>query len=187
MTTKGKIKHYDIVLQRYIDKREYVKIYRTICNEEENLSGFILKMSKSFLLLQVSSDFMLDGYAIIRKDDFDSIRCNKFDKTQKNILKAEGILKTNYGIDENIPLTNWVRIFQNLRKHNYHIIIENINKDNLDFFIGSITRITKDSVSILNYDSTGKLDQKPTPIKLNNIKTVKFGDRYSTIFRKYLK
>ncbi|HEY5773146.1 MAG TPA: hypothetical protein VIS75_10975 [Chitinophagaceae bacterium] len=187
MTAKEKIKRYDILLQKYIDNKEFVKIYRTICKKEENLSGFILKMSKRFLLLQVSSDFILDGYAIIRTDDFDSIRCNKFDKTQKKILMAEGILKMNYGINENIPLTNWVRIFQNLRKHNYHIIIENINKDYLDFFIGSITRITRDSVSILNYDPAGKLDQKSTPIKLKDIKTVKFGDRYSTIFRKYLK
>jgi len=74
MTNREKIKEYDLLLQKYIDNKSFLKINRTICGEEENLSGFLLTMSKNFLLLQLDHDFMLDGYGIIRKDDFDSIR-----------------------------------------------------------------------------------------------------------------
>jgi hypothetical protein len=45
MTRKEEIKKYDPLLQKYIDKKDYVKIYRTVCNKAENVSGFILKMS----------------------------------------------------------------------------------------------------------------------------------------------
>jgi hypothetical protein len=76
---------------------------------------------------------------------------------------------------------------QDLKRNDFHVIIENINKDNLDFFIGPIKRITKGSVSIRNYDPAGVFDIEPTSIKMSNIKDIKFGDRYSTIFRKYLK
>ena len=175
------------MLQKYIDKKAFVKIFRTVCDKEENLSGFILKMSKGFLLIQLDYDFMLDGYAIIRKDDFDSIRCNKNDKTQKKIFKTEGLLATTYGLNDNINLTSWVTILNDLRKYDYHVIIENIRKDYLDFFIGPIKRITKNSVSIHNYDPTGKLYEKLSTIQLDSIKNIKFGDRYSTIFRKYLR
>ncbi len=187
MTTKEKIKTYNKLLQKYLDNKEYIKIFRTICDKEEILSGFILKMSKGFLLIQPEYDFILDGYAIIRMDDYDSIRCNKNDKFKKKILKAERILDTTYGIDKNIILRSWTSIIHDLRKYDYHVIIESVNKDYLDFFIGSIKRVTKTSVSIHNYSPTGKLDKKPTTIKLNDIKILWFGDRYSTTFRKYLK
>jgi hypothetical protein len=77
--TKDKIKSYDITLQNYIDKKEFVKIYRTFKDNSENIRGFILKMTKDFLLVQLDNDFFLDGYAIIRKDQFDSIRCSKYE------------------------------------------------------------------------------------------------------------
>jgi hypothetical protein len=186
MSKKQKVKEYNEMLQKYSDNREFVKIFRTICDEEENLSGFILKITGDFMLLQLDREFMLDGYAIIKISDFDSVRCNKYDKTQKRIFKAEGILDT-VGIYTDIDLTSWTSIIQDLSKYDYHIIIENINKDYLDFFIGPIKKISKMSVSIHNYDPTGKLYNKPTNIKLETIKTITFGDRYSTIFRKYIK
>ena len=54
------------MLQGYVDKKDFVKINRTVCDKEENLSGCIIGMSKHFLFLQLDYDFMLDGYAIIR-------------------------------------------------------------------------------------------------------------------------
>ena len=185
MGKKGEIKQYHEMLQKYIDNKEFVKIFRTICDKEEDLSGFILKMTKDFLLIQLDREFMLDGYAIIRLDGFDSIRCNKYDKTQRKIFKSEGILDM-VGISNDINLISWETIIKDLKKQDYHIIIENIKKDYLDFFIGPIKKISKKSVSIHNYDPAGKLYKKPTNVKLETIKNVKFGDRYSTIFRKYI-
>src|SRR5690349_5856063 len=101
MTKRNKkIKEYDIMLQKHIDKKDFVKINRTFKDREENISGFILSLSKNFLLLQVGYDFLLDGYAIIPKDQFDSIRCNKFEKKAKKIYKAEGLLDTQYGAQQ---------------------------------------------------------------------------------------
>ncbi len=187
MNRNEKIKKYDDMLQKCIDKKEYVKIFRIIFDTEENLSGFILKMSKDFLLLQLDYEFMFDGYVIIRKDDFDSLRCNAYDKTQKKIFKAEGLLETGYGIKENINLTSWVTILNDLRRYDFHAIIENTHKDYLDFFIGPIKSVTKTTVTTHNYDPTAKLYDKLSSIKLESIKHIKFGDKYSTTFRKYLK
>jgi len=187
MTKREKIKEYDLQLQKYIDNKSFLKIFRAVCGEEENLSGFILAMSKNFLLLQLDYDFMLDGYAIIRKDDFDSIRHSSFERTQRKIFNAEGILATSYGFDKALPLTGWADILKTLKKYDFHVIIENINKDYLDFWIGEIKKVTDKSVSIHNYNADGELYDKPTNIKFDTISVVKFGDRYSTVFRKYLK
>jgi hypothetical protein len=187
MTERQKIKDYNLMLQKYIAKKAFVKIFRTVCDKEENLSGFILAMSKQFLLLQLDYDFMLDGYAIIRLDGFDSILHSSYERTQSKIFKAEGILATSYGFDKTLPLTSWTDILKTLKSYDLHVIVENINKDYLDFWIGEIKSVTDKSISIHNYNPDGHLDDKPKNIKLDTISVIKFGDRYSTVFRKYLK
>jgi hypothetical protein len=187
MTQEEKIKKYDLTLHKYIQNKSFVKILRTIFGNEENLSGFILGMSSDFLFLQLGSDFMFDGYAIIRKEDFDSIRHSSYERTQRKIFNAEGLLAKAYGFSRELPLTSWAEIFETLKDYDFHIIIENTNNDHLDFWIGPITKVTNKKVSLLNYNPNGQLYKKPDMIMFDTIRTVKFGDRYSTIFRKYLK
>src|ERR1700748_62021 len=97
MKEQEKIKQYNLMLQKYITKKSFVKIYRTVCGKEENLSGFILEMSKNFLLLQLDNEFALDGFAIISLNDFDSIRHSSYERTQRKIFSAEGLLADGFG------------------------------------------------------------------------------------------
>jgi len=187
MTKIEKIKKYDLLLQKYIDNKSYIKILRTVFDKEENLSGFLLMMSKDFLCMQLSSDFSFNGFAIIRKDDFDSIQHSSHERTKRKIFKAEGLLEKEYGFVKQFQLTNWTDIFNTLKNHDFHVIIENINKDYLDFWIGPIIKVNNKSVSIHNYDPNGILYDNPTLIKYASISVVQFGDNYSTTFRKYLR
>jgi hypothetical protein len=183
----NKIKSYGIMLQRHIDKKDFVKIIRTFKGREEDISGFMLMYSNDFILLQIDNELMRNGYAVIPKHQFDSIRCNRYDRTLKKIYKQEGLLNTQYGIDQPISLKSWQELFSSLKKLDYHIIVECEDKDEPDFNIGPIKSIYKDKVGIQYYDPTGRLDNKPTTIKFSDITIVRFGDRYSTTFRKYLR
>lgn len=187
MLEQEKILKYDLKLQKYIDNQSFIKIFRTVCEKEENISGFLLGMSKDFMFMHLDFDFTLDGYAIIRKEDFDNIRHSSYERTQRKIFKAEGLLDKAFGFGKPLPLTNWKDIFNTLKNYDYHVIIENINKDSLDFWIGQIIRVSDKTVSIHNYNPDGQLDEKPKSIKFSTISIVKFGDNYSTTFRKYLK
>jgi len=187
MKDQVKIKEYNLMLQNYIDKRSFVKIFRTVCGKEETLSGFILGMSRNFLFLQLDDEFVLDGYAVIRLDDFDSIRHSSYERTQRKIFAAEGLLADGYGFEKPLPLTNWGDILKTLKSYDIHVIIENISNGELDFWIGPIKRVASKSVSIHNYDPNGTFDENVTLLKMDTISILKFGDRYSTIFRKYLK
>ncbi len=187
MTKAEEIEKYNLKLQKYIDNKSFIKISRNICDEEEILSGFILDMSKDFLFLQLEKDFTFDGYAIIRQDDYDSIRHSSYERTKRKIYNAEGLLKNEYGFKKPLPLTDWTVIFKKLKALDYHVIIQNIYDNYLDFNIGPITKVTDKTVSIHYYDPNGQLIEKPEIIKFDTIRIVQFGDRYSTIFRKYLK
>ncbi|TKK64222.1 hypothetical protein FC093_23045 [Ilyomonas limi] len=184
---KDKIKDYDIMLQKHIDKKDFIKINRTFKDREENISGFMLAITRQFILLQVDNEFMLDGYAIIPKDRFDSIRCNNYDKTFKRIYKEEGLLDTQYGFNQSLSLKSWHELFSDLKKLDYHVVIECEDKDDPDFVIGPIKRVTKDKVGVQYYDPTGKLDDKPTTLSYDDITIIKFGDRYSTTFKRHLR
>ena len=181
------IKGFDKKLKKYIDNKEIVKIYRTVTDGEANIFGFILEVSNQFLLIQNENDFTLDGYSIIKKNHFHSVRCNKLEKTTKRILKSEGITKADYGINKVIGLDNWKSVFEDLKRNDCHVIVECEDLKEPLFLIGEIVKISKKSVNILYYDAEGVFDSKPTKVRFKDITLVKFDDRYSTIFRKYLK
>ncbi|MBS1507138.1 MAG: hypothetical protein JSS79_10880 [Bacteroidetes bacterium] len=189
MNSKEKmtIKEYDRMIKSHVNKRDFVKIERTVTEGSADISGFILRSSKDFLLIQKEEEFYLNGYAIIRKDHFDSVRCNKFDKTFKKILKEEGILGKDYGLKNDIELKDWKTIFESLKKHDYHVIVECEDLKEPLFVIGPIKKINKDSVGIQYYSPAGLLDKKPTTIKYKDITLVKFDDRYINVFKKYLR
>ncbi len=187
MKKKDKIDTYNNWLQKHIDNKNVVKIFRTFRGNEINITGFILSMTKDFLLLQVINEFMIDGFSIIRRDQFEGSRCNKFEKACKKILQAEGIIDKYYGIGKSISLTSWQDIFLKLKELDYHIILECENKRNPKFLIGPIQEATKNKISIQYYDATGKLDKKFSDVKYKEITRVTFGDGYSTTFRKYLR
>lgn len=187
VTKKKTIKQYDDMIKTHVDKKDFVKIKRTVTEGEANISGFILQMSKDFLLIQKEEEFFLNGYGIIKKDHFDAIRCNKFDKAFKRMLKAEGIFDSDYGIRNKLRLKDWKTIFEDLMKHDYHVIVECEDLEAPLFVIGPIKKVNKDSVSIQYYDPTGLLDKRPTNVKYKDITLVKFDDRYINVFKKYLR
>ncbi|HEY9262958.1 hypothetical protein [Chitinophaga sp.] len=179
----------DPLLQKHIDKRDLVTIYRFFKDNKSILNGFILKKSADYLLLQQIDQFLPNGYVVILRNTIDRIRCNKYDKAQRKILKAEGIVERDDAIEDHIDMSNWLAIFNALRKLDFHVIAEceRLPEPAIAIYtIGPIRRISKNQVSVQCYDPAGKLADVNTPIRFEDLTTVTFGDRYSAIFRKYL-
>ena len=187
MKDKNEIEAYDLIIQKYIDRKDYVQFIRNFNKKEENISGFILAMSKDFLLIHLDLEFNFNGYAIIRKDGFDSLQRGKFQNARRRIFKAQGLLDSDYGIGVNISLISWQNIFEDLKRNKYIVIVECEDKDEPDFIIGPIKRIAGERVNIQNFDPAGQLDSTSTIIKYREITTVTFGDRYSKTLGSYLK
>lgn len=182
-----KIKKFNKLLDKYFLQREYVKIYRKPKSGEANIYGVIIGLSDNFLQIAENEEFRFNGEVIIKRNQFDAIRCNQFEKTIKKILRTERILTKVKPKRENLKLENWVSIFEGLMDRDIHVIIECENLKKSTFTIGPITKITDKSVEILNYDATGKYNKKASKIKYKNITLLKFNDEYSTMFRKYVR
>jgi hypothetical protein len=181
------VKEYDATLLKHIGRKDIIKVFRKFRSGDSDMVGIPLDISDQFLLMQEEYDFSLDGYVIVPKDKFDSIRCAKFERASKKILKAEGILGANNGIQYSVGISSWEALFRSLKKNDQHVIIECEDLDESTFTIGPIVRVNKKSVSVLYFDATGQLNDAPTTIPFEDITIVKFDTRYNNIFRKYLK
>jgi len=115
------------------------------------------------------------------------VRHDKAERLLQKILKGEGILATDYGIQHSPDLTNWQTLFKDLKRHYQHVIIECEDLEEPLFLIGPIQRINKNTVSIWYYHADGKFDPKPTTVPYTDITLIAFADRYITTFRKYIK
>ncbi|MBB4806317.1 hypothetical protein HNP38_001589 [Chryseobacterium defluvii] len=178
---------FNKLIQKHIDKNNFVKIYLSEESPDQSIFGFILKMSDEYLMVQETYDFTLAGIKIIPQERILSIRCNPYDKTQKKILSEEHLLKFDQNIIHHISLRDAGTLFKSLKKQNFHCIVESTKKKKGRFSIGEILEVDDKFVFINNYDPTGKTGKKPHKISLKKIEMVTFNDNYTLIFRKYLK
>lgn len=173
-------------IQNYINEKLFVKVLRFVADDEMSLSGFILQQSDGFLLIQVEEEFLLNGYAIIRTEDIDEIICEDGENMLQKILEAEGIVQKSYGIAQELKMKSWKTIFRHLQELDFHVIVECEDLDEPVFIIGPIEKIGKEKLHIRYYSPSAILEKEATKIDLDEITLIKFGDRYSTVYRKYL-
>ncbi len=171
--------------QTFLSKKDIVSIN---LNDETitPISGFVVKVSKDFILLNETYDFFLYGFKIISKEDIQGYKQNKSEKTIKKIFENENLIYFDHNIIENTKIEDFESIFNSIKQQDLHCIVESIKKDNYIFSIGEILDVTKDYVVIKNYDGSGKIRKNPDKIKYKNIKVITFNDNYSKTFRKYL-
>lgn len=177
-------KEFKKLIQKHIDKIDFVRI---ILNDESSISGFIVKFSHDFIMIEETYDFSMSGIKIVPYERLKSIRHNKFSKVSKHIYSEENLIKFNYKIIDNTSLKNFESLFKSIKKQNFHCVIESTKKDKDIFSIGEILDFNEKSVVIKNYDATGKINKKPHKIQFKNIELINFNDNYSKVFRKYLK
>lgn len=185
MAKDAKVDEYNEALEAHMEDGDIVQFQRFVTNGEAHLSGIILDMSDDFLLVQVEDNFRLDGYAIIRKDHYDFLLWSEAEQKLEEIMYNEGELD-DLGIDESINMSSWKSIFADLQDHDYHVIVECEDLEDPLFMIGPIEKAKKKSVEITYYDHVGVLESTPSKVKYKDITLVRFGDRYTTMFGKYL-
>ena len=173
-------------IEKHYTAGRYVTIIRKKGKFSDISSGFVLKFSEDFILLQESENFRILGYQIIPIETIQKVRYNKQDKVLERILKEEGAFeKINAKYD--IDLTSWETLCADIQQTGLTVISE-CEHPALDYFcIGKITAISEEFVSIRNFNSCGLLDDVDTEHDFKDITKLSFDDRYANIFSKYVK
>ncbi|MEO1513847.1 MAG: hypothetical protein AAFV95_02505 [Bacteroidota bacterium] len=179
------IQAFEKKLHKYIKNKRLIKIHRSGAEGEASLHGILLQNSEDFLLLQVEEEFHLNGYAIIRKDRFDGVQRSESERFLQKILTKEGITATEHGLSQKLSLQSFQAIFNDLQQSKQFVIVECEDLKEPSFTIGEIEKTSKKSVGIRYVSPEGLIDRKPTKIAYEDITLIRFGDRYSSLFRKY--
>jgi len=152
----------------------------------EKSCGYIVDYSNNFVLLQETDDFEVDGYVVIPIQSISEIIYNTNDKYYDKIMNLEGII-TAIEKKHLIDLTSWEAIFKSIKKLDFNVIVENEDPEDATFDIGPIIKITKSAVYVRYFNAKGILNKEATKINWRLITIVKFDNRYTNTFSKYLR
>lgn len=167
------------------EKKLLGRFYVSVDDVERNFDGFILEESKSFILLRECADFEVNGFVIIEKNKIQTIRYSKYEITFTKIIKKEKIIDRVFICDKT-DLSSYSSFLKEIKKKHKYAIVESAYNGKLDFCIGEIVKVNKESVSIRYFDATGKMEEV-YKIPYKEVIDIEFDSDYINIFKKYLR
>ncbi len=173
-------------LEKHYQKKRYSRLTRKRGGFKEIATGFILGMSKNFILIQETDDFRILGYQVFPIDTIKHVRYNEYDKTYERILDKEGLLEKVH-LKYDIDLTDWHSLCKSIKQTCLTVISECEHPDIQSFCIGDLKKINKKSIEIRYFNAEGIYDDQNTPNRFKNITKLSFDDRYANVFSKYAK
>ncbi len=168
------------------DKKNCGRFYITVNNVEKSIDGFVLDISKEFILVREFIDFTPKSLIIIPLNKLSKIEYNKKQKSFTRILKLEKLVDNALVFDK-ITLESYAEIFRAIKKKYKYVIVEDVFEGESNFCIGEIARVNKESVSIYYFDITGKVDNFTTTTPYKDISNIEYESHYLNIFIKHLK
>lgn len=140
---------------------------------------YVLNFNEKFCYCAVEDDFILNGFEINRLRDTEFVAV--LNNATNEINRQNGILDDLEA--PNVDISSWRAVFGSLAKTDMFIRIEN---EYTGFFrIGKIKKVKKKSVVFKSFDGDGVWQPK-LGIPFSEITTVRFGDRYTVYWQKYL-
>ena len=156
--------------------------------EGDAYDGIVISNLKTHIILRQFKDFEAGGILILPKKyikgycDGDSEKC------------SNSIIEEN-GQKNNIDVPQWVtscvnirEVIRELKKHEIWPSVETISNEGKDtvLYIGAILECLEKEFFLHCYDGSGKWE-KEYLLDYGNITVIRFGDKYTMHFNKYMK
>jgi len=150
--------------------------------DPHKLYGVVVKETDDLMLIHQNIDFQFDGYVVVRTKDITKSAESPSNDFCAEIMKKEGLWEKPPKNVRGLPLDAWPSLLT--RFVGKVVILENEKTD--DFYIGVVLEVGEKAVIIDYIDGVGdRMGEERIPYK--KITQMRFGDRYSTLFGKYLK
>lgn len=156
---------------------------------EPTHNGFVLGLGRDLVLFHQFHDFYPEGYTALRVADVKRDRSGEHERFWEAIFRGEGLMD-RVGIPYEVPLDDFRLLLEALHLRGQHVIIEcedRKTEEDDDFFIGRLTALGDERVSIRYFDPMGRWDEKPCIIDYEGITKIQFDTPYINRLTKYLK
>ena len=175
-------------LKSLIADGKAVTIYRKGLTDESSIHGVILKATLKCVLVHQIREFHLDGYIILRLEDIERIRFNRYDEHFNRILAAEAALSSD-GYTPNLDLRSFEDFLEQLRESQETCILEGCY-ENIDevFLIGFLTEVDaeEDFARFMFFDTAGVFESKERGAYISFLSSVELRTEYIECHSKYL-
>jgi len=143
--------------------------------------GVVMGESNDLLYVAKESNFMIDGFAVLRKSDISSSVSNKATRYCFKILKAEEIIRAIQA--PGIDFSSRRSVFRSLRRPRF-ISVENEAEG--EYLVGPIVRINAKSIALRYFDGAWVWKEEENMVH-SDITAVAFGKNYINMHEKYIK
>lgn len=152
--------------------------------DENKIQGFVLDESEDLILINYVYDFNLDGLMVLRKKDISLLETSDTDTFQTSLLIDEKIhSKVNY--KNNYDLTSWKKFIETSTKDHKYFIVEEEEFEKIEFNIGSIFKIDKESIAMRYFTGTAHWLDEPVTINYSDITCIQIGSNYLNTYERF--
>lgn len=171
-------------LRRARSRKESVRITRR--GDVPSVYGFPLAVSRSLVLLRNVDDFDIDGFTVLPLANLADVRSGDCERFVERVLRDEGQLRAIISPPFPVGLDSWQDVFSALAGAGEVMIAECEDNPSESFCIGVVTGLTAGAVGIHQFDATAAWDSAPTVVPYQDITRVRFAERYTDVFARYL-
>jgi hypothetical protein len=143
--------------------------------------GGIVSESPALTLLHQEVDFQFDGYVAFRTKDITRREPSDANHHCQRLMRREGLWEPVPRWVKKLSVTGWPELIADLVGK--VVVLEDELRD--EFYIGPILEVGSKKVVVHYFDPCGRL-RNAENVLYSRITSMKFGDRYSTIYAKYL-
>jgi hypothetical protein len=155
------------------------------------VEGVPLAVGRGLVLMRTVQDFDVDGYQVVARHAVNRVRSDEHERFLERVLRDEGQLRrlragASQRAKPTLPLSGWRGLCRTLEEREELVIVECEGRETDSFLIGPIVAVTSELVSIHHFDATAVWDLAPTTISFGDITRVRFGERYTQVYARYV-
>jgi len=163
-------------LQHAFQAGNYVRLVL----EEGGHEGFIVGLSKQFVLLQAIHEWQDVGALIVPLESIDACEVSDFHDDQLKILEFNSVKRTKrYSW---VRLGSFADIFQSLKVKNKFVVVS--LEEDAD--VGQVAAVGEDAVDLKAVDPGGNWIAEPLDCPFDEITLIQFDDSYSRVLQRYV-
>ncbi len=148
--------------------------------EEGGHEGFIVGLSKQFVLLQAIHEWQDVGALIVPVEMVEECETSEFHDAQLRILDFNSVRRTKrYAW---VKLGSYADLFQSLKVRNKFVVVS--LEEDAD--VGQVVSVSKESVDLKGVDPGGNWIEEELDCPFDEITLIQFDDSYSRTLQRYV-
>ena len=172
------------IVNTKINRNELVEIFRYDIDEMSVLAQ-VCSLSQDLMCCRFASDFSFDGYKIFRNKDISEIvLCDKNENMNfiSSVFRREKLF-----INEEFEFNtkSWQALLKDLMQAKKAISIECSFEDAIDYYVGWITKIENNIITVRCIDGSGYIFKDEIKVNSDFISAISVNDRYTEYMAKY--